>query len=53
MTARLNEAAKLGFKTAVVPRRVRRSEPWPPGIEVLEARSIREAIKLALINEEK
>ncbi|KPL75503.1 DNA repair protein RadA [Ornatilinea apprima] len=53
MSARLNEAAKLGFKAAVVPRRVRRSEPWPPGIEILEARSIREAIKLALVSEER
>jgi DNA repair protein RadA/Sms len=49
MTARLREASKLGFKAAIVPRRLRRGEPWPQGIEVLEARSLREALKLALI----
>lgn len=48
LEARLKEAAKLGFKTAIVPRRVRRGEPWPKGIEILEARSLREALKLAL-----
>jgi DNA repair protein RadA/Sms len=49
MTARLREAAKLGFKTAIVPRRLRRGEPWPKGIEILEARSLREALKLGLM----
>jgi len=51
MTARLREAAKLGFRTAVVPRRVRRGEPWPEGIQVLEARSLREALEMALVRE--
>jgi DNA repair protein RadA/Sms len=49
MPARLREAAKLGFKTAIVPRRIRRGEPWPKDIEILEARSLREALKLGLI----
>jgi DNA repair protein RadA/Sms len=49
MTARLQEAAKLGFKAAIVPRRLRRGEPWPKGLEILEARSLREALKLGLI----
>lgn len=48
MDVRLREAAKLGFKCAIVPRRTRRSEKWPSGIEVLEARSLREAIQFAL-----
>ncbi|MFW5713041.1 MAG: DNA repair protein RadA [Brevefilum sp.] len=47
--ARLREAASLGFKQAVVPRRLHRKQPWPDGIDVLEARSLREALKLALI----
>ena len=51
MTARLREAAKLGFKTAIVPRRLRRGEPWPQGIEILEARSLRDALKLGLVAE--
>ena len=51
MTTRLREAAKLGFKTAIVPRRIRRGEPWPEGIQIIEARSLREALELALIGE--
>ena len=48
LEARLKEAAKLGFRTAIVPRRVRGGEPWPQGIEVIEARSLQEALKKAL-----
>jgi DNA repair protein RadA/Sms len=48
LEARLREAAKLGFKTAIVPRRVRRGEPWPQGIQIIEARSVREALQAAL-----
>jgi len=51
MTARLREAAKLGFKTAVVPRRMRAGEPYPEGIQVLEARSLREALNHALLQD--
>lgn len=47
--ARLREAANLGFKSAVVPRRLQRKLPWPPGIEVEEARSLKDALKLALL----
>ncbi len=53
MQIRLREAAKLGFKRAVVPKRLRKSEPWSEGIEVVEARSLREALMAALIEEEK
>jgi DNA repair protein RadA/Sms len=52
MPARLREAASLGFKTAVVPRRVRRGEPWPDGIQIIEARSLRQALEHALLMEE-
>ena len=51
MTARLREAAKLGFNVAIVPRRLRRGEPWPTGIQIFEARSLREAMKLGLMDE--
>jgi DNA repair protein RadA/Sms len=44
---RLREAAKLGFKTAVVPKRLRKGEPWPSDIEVVEARSLQQALELA------
>jgi len=47
--SRLREATSLGFKQAVVPRRLHRKQPFPKGIEVLEARSLRDALNLALI----
>ncbi len=51
MNARLNEAAKLGFKAAIVPRKIRRGgEPWPAGLQIIEARSLREALGLSLVN---
>lgn len=52
MQTRLREAAKLGFKRAVVPKRLRKGEPWPEGIEIIEARSLREALKAALLESE-
>jgi DNA repair protein RadA/Sms len=48
-STRLYEASKLGFKNAIVPRRLRRVEPWPQGINVIEVRSLREAVGLALV----
>ncbi len=52
MSARLREAAKLGFKQAVVPRRLHRGgEPWPDGLQIIEARSLREALSMALLVE--
>jgi DNA repair protein RadA/Sms len=50
MPARLREAAKLGFTAAVVPRRLRRGEPWPDGIKVIEARSLRQGLDHALLD---
>lgn len=52
MPARLREAAKLGFKTAIVPRRLRRGEPWPTDIEVIEVRSLRQALQAALVEDQ-
>jgi DNA repair protein RadA/Sms len=49
---RLREAAKLGFTRAVVPKRLRKGEPWPAGIEIIEARSLREALKEALLEKQ-
>lgn len=51
MSPRLREAANLGFKTVIVPARLRRSEPWPDGIQVLEARSLHQALDLCLLHE--
>ncbi len=51
MPARLREAANLGFKTAVVPGRLQRSEPWPMDIQVSEARSLRQALDQVLLKD--
>lgn len=45
---RLNEAAKIGFKRALVPRMRRKVEGTPPGLEVIMARNVAEAIEIAL-----
>jgi len=45
---RLTEAAKLGFKRCIVPRSLRLGKAEALGIEVLRARSIGEALDLAL-----
>jgi len=53
MPARLREAAKLGFQHAIVPKLLRRSESWPEGIEVIEVRSLKQALEMALMGEMK
>ncbi len=50
MPARLHEAAKLGFKTAIVPKRIRKGEPWPKEIQIIEARTLGQALDKALIS---
>jgi DNA repair protein RadA/Sms len=50
MPARLNEAAKLGFKTAIVPKRLRKGEAWPKEIKIVEARTLKQAVEQALIS---
>jgi DNA repair protein RadA/Sms len=49
MPTRLREAGKLGFKAAIVPRRLRRGEPWPEIIEVFEVRTLKQAMDKALV----
>lgn len=52
MPARLREAAKLGFKTAIVPRRLRKGERWPEDeIKIVEVRSLRQALDQAFVTE--
>jgi DNA repair protein RadA/Sms len=48
IASRLKEAAKLGFGRCVVPATKRPSHGYPDGIQVLGARSLRQAIELAL-----
>ncbi|MCZ2127862.1 MAG: DNA repair protein RadA [Anaerolineales bacterium] len=51
MAARLREAQKLGFKTAIVPKALRKGEEYPKGIEVVEVRSLDQALSAALKRE--
>ena len=50
MDARLKEAANLGFKNAIVPKRHRNTTKYPAGINVVEVRSLRQAIDAALMS---
>jgi DNA repair protein RadA/Sms len=46
---RLREAARLGFSTAIVPRPGRGGRPVDvPGLEIIEAATLRDAIGVAL-----
>jgi DNA repair protein RadA/Sms len=51
MQARVREAAKLGFKTAIVPKAIHATDGWPKGIEIIQARSIQQALDAALMSE--
>lgn len=52
MPARLREAAKLGFKAAVVPKAIRKGDDWPKNIEIVEARSLQAALEAAFMARE-
>ncbi len=52
MQARLREAQKLGFKSAIVPRAIRKGEGYPKGIEIIEVRSITQALDAAFAQRE-
>lgn len=50
LTRRLHEAAKLGFTRVLVPKTAaRKLEHLPAGLEVLGARTLREALEIALV----
>ncbi|MBN1310577.1 MAG: DNA repair protein RadA [Anaerolineae bacterium] len=49
LPARLNEAAKLGFRRALIPKTVRQSgDPLPEGVEAIHVRSLDEAMDVVL-----
>jgi DNA repair protein RadA/Sms len=50
MELRLRDAAKLGFKAAVIPNRLRATLNLPKDFQVLEARSLKQAVKIALVS---
>jgi DNA repair protein RadA/Sms len=47
-TKRLNEASRLGFKRCLLPQSVRLPKDRPPELEVVRARTIRQALDVAL-----
>ncbi|MQC25891.1 MAG: DNA repair protein RadA [Chloroflexi bacterium] len=47
--ARLREAKALGFKAAVLPKRLRTGEELPKGIELREARTLKEGLVLGMV----
>ncbi|MBN1230578.1 MAG: DNA repair protein RadA [Anaerolineales bacterium] len=49
INARLTEATKLGFKTAIVPHRLRKGETYPDGIRIIEERTLQGALKKGLM----
>ncbi len=51
LAARLNEALKIGFKRALVPKLGRHTGDLPAGIQLIEARSMVEALRAVLLPE--
>ena len=51
MERRVNEATRLGFKRCLIPRSGARSMPTPKGIELNTASTLREAVRMGLVNE--
>ena len=48
ISARLNEAAKIGFRRVLLPKPRRKLTDVPPELKLLEARSLADALKAAL-----
>jgi DNA repair protein RadA/Sms len=50
LSQRLNEAARLGFQRCLTPRRrARDNKATPPGLEIITARTLKEALQTALV----
>ena len=48
LSARINETRKLGFTRAIVPRLLRIRETFPTGIEIIQARTLKDAMQNAV-----
>jgi DNA repair protein RadA/Sms len=46
VTSRLKEAAKLGFRRVLIPQATRQEDDWPAALQILPARSLREALSM-------
>lgn len=53
LPARLNEAAKLGFKRALVPKSRRSQEGIPPNLKLIEVRNVAEALAVSVQEDKK
>ncbi len=51
LSARLHEAAKLGFKRAIVPKMRRKVDDVPNGLKLIDVRNIAEALAVAVPRE--
>jgi DNA repair protein RadA/Sms len=51
LAARLNEAAKIGFKRALVPKMRRAIDGVPPTLKLIEVKNVAEALAIALPRE--
>jgi len=51
--ARLNEAQKIGFKRALIPKIRRKSEDIPKGIQLIEVRNVSDALRAILPQDDK
>ena len=51
LPARLNEALKIGFKRALVPRLPRQTEDLPGGIKLIQVRSLADALRMILADQ--
>ncbi len=51
LATRLREASALGFTSAVVPHPIGRAEVYPKGLQIIEARSLRQALDAAVAAE--
>ncbi len=51
LPARLNEAAKMGFKRVLLPKTRRKIDSLPPTLKLLEARNLADALALAVPRE--
>jgi DNA repair protein RadA/Sms len=51
LSARMNEASKLGFKGVIVPKSSNIGEDWPSNIEIIQVATLREALQKSILKE--
>ena len=51
LSARMNEASKLGFKGVIIPKSSIAGADWPSNIEIIQAATLREALQKSISKE--